>query len=481
VSLRLRLYLATVGLLAVVLLGLHLPPRLEVLWPHYAAWVLVIFFSEMLWSRAPGGGTWSLSSTAGLATVVLWGPAPALWIVGLGTLAAELLVLRKPPVRAAFNASQITITIWASALIFTLLGGPAAGVAVQPALAHGATAWRLVVPWIGLMAIYLVVNRALVSVAVAWSTDRPYLTALREDWFYQERLLEDAAAFLMSPLMVIAYTTIGYPGVVLFYVPLHMLLESDRRFVELREAQERLVRSEVMAAMGEMARGIGHELNNQLVPIHGRAQMLLRDAERDRFQNVARHAQIILEQSQRMAELSTTLRDFGRTKLTVEAVDMNALIGVTKEFVRTQNRFDAVEWDVRLREDLPLVKADKASIQRVLINLFLNAADAMGEGTSNGQRVISVVSDWDERAQVTVRVSDTGPGIPATVMPRLFTPNVTSKTKGTGLGLSTSHHIVEIHSGSLVAENLPGSGACFTMTLPVEGPGKLEPKTRAVG
>jgi signal transduction histidine kinase len=58
---------------------------------------------------------------------------------------------------------------------------------------------------------------------------------------------------------------------------------------------------------------------------------------------------------------------------------------------------------------------------------------------------------------------------------------VTSKTKGTGLGLSTSHHIVEIHSGSLVAENVPGSGACFTMTLPVEGPGKLEPKTRAVG
>jgi signal transduction histidine kinase len=471
-SLRLRLYLVAMALAAVALLGLHPLPRFEELWPHYGLWVAVIFLSETMWSRARGGGTWSLSSTAALATVVLWGPAAAIWIVMLGTLLAELLVLRKPPVRAIFNSTQMALTMWAAGLAFTLLGGPGSGVAGEPALASGAAAWWLVLPLLGLMGTYLVVNRALVTVAVAWSSDRSYLTALREDWFYRERLLEDAAAFLMSPLMVIAYAAIGYPGVVLFYVPLHMLLEADRRFVELREAQERLVRSEVLAAMGEMARGIGHELNNQLVPIHGRAQMLLKDAERARFDNVARHAQIILDQSRRMADLSTTLRDFGRTKLTVESVDLNALISTTMEFVRTQNRFDPIEWELRLRPDLPAVRADKASIQRVLINLFLNAADAMEEAGADGKRVLSVTSEWDERSRrVSVQVSDTGPGIAAAILPRLFRPNVSGKKRGTGLGLSTSHHIVEIHDGSLVAENLPGSGACFTMTLPIHGPG----------
>src|SRR4029077_10829410 len=126
------------------------------------------------------------------------------------------------------------------------------------------TALRLALPVLGLFLVYLVVNRALVATAVAWSAERPYLRGLREDWFYTERLLSDAAAFLLSPLMVISFQAIGYVGVALFYGPVRILNESHRRYLELQAAQRMLIHTERMAAKGEMAAEIGHELNNIL-------------------------------------------------------------------------------------------------------------------------------------------------------------------------------------------------------------------------
>ena len=111
--------------------------------------------------------------------------------------------------------------------------------------------------------------------AVAWSTERPYLRVLREDWFYAERLIEDAAAFLLRPLMVISFRSIDYAGVMLFFAPLYMIYLSSRRYIELRKAQDQMIQRERMAAKGEMAAEIGHELRQQLAAISGRAQMLL--------------------------------------------------------------------------------------------------------------------------------------------------------------------------------------------------------------
>ena len=115
----------------------------------------------------------------------------------------------------------------------------------------------------------------MVALAVAWSTDRTWWRVLREDWLYVARLEVDAASFLLVPLMVISFTAVGYPGVLLFYAPLFMLFQSDRRFHELKRAEEQNLRNARFAAKGELAAGIGHELNNQLVAITARAQMLL--------------------------------------------------------------------------------------------------------------------------------------------------------------------------------------------------------------
>jgi signal transduction histidine kinase len=472
-SSRLRFYLSAVGLIALALLVTHAPPDLPHRGAHYLGWTVICLLSELLWlSTLSGEGTVSMASTANLATLVLWGPDASMWIVSASTLVAVLFVQRKPWVRAVFNAAQSVITMAVGGLVFVLLGGPVGGLeAGGRVLAGSGGAAALVAPIIGLFGIYLLVNRALVAVAVAWSTDRPYLKVLREDWFYRERLLDDLASFFLSPLVVISYAAIGYVGVILFYAPLRMTYESQKRYVELRNAQNMLIHNERMAAKGEMAAEIGHELRNQLSAISGRAQLLLRDSERQAFTSVPRHAQIILEQSKRMETLSKGLMDFSSAELRIERVDVNALTQRSTEFVRSQNRFDGVEWDLRLAGDVPELRADPGQLQQVLLNLFINAADAMQENGAS-RKMISVVTDYDERArQVTVVVSDTGPGIPLNHVAKVFEPHFTTKAEGHGFGLSTSYRIVANHGGTISVESPPGRGASFTIALPIHGPG----------
>jgi hypothetical protein len=163
-------------LVAVALLLTHVPHDLEQRGGHYLAWVLLCALSDSMWLRALSGeGSSSMGSAAGLATAILWGMSPSMWIVGSSTWLAELIVQRKGWLRASFNASQVTITMWATCGVFALLGGPIGGLA-GVALAPGVRlALQLAVPILAMFATYLLVNRALVACAVAWSTERPYL------------------------------------------------------------------------------------------------------------------------------------------------------------------------------------------------------------------------------------------------------------------------------------------------------------------
>ncbi|HEY3216428.1 MAG TPA: ATP-binding protein [Candidatus Eisenbacteria bacterium] len=471
-SLRLRIYLVAVGLTAAILLGLYIPLDLDRRWIHYLLWTLICLLSETLWLTAISGeGTVSAASTANLAALVLWGQSASMWIVSASTLLANVFVQRKPWERALFNAAQIAIAMWAAGTAMIGLGGPVGGLEAGGRVGLGSAGPNLAAPFLGLIGAYMLVNRALVAVAVAWSTGRSYLRVLREDWFYRERLFDDMALFLLSPLVVISYGAIGYPGVLLFYAPLRITHESQRRFAELRNAQNLLIHSERMAAKGEMAAEIGHELRNQLVAISGRAQMLLRDAERQVFAHVSRHAQIILEQSKRVETMSKGLMEFSSAELKIQRVDVNALVQRSVEFVRPQNRFDGIEWDLRLTGHVPDLQADPGQLQQVFLNLFMNAADAMAEN-GTPRKAITVTSDFDDRSRrLRLEVTDTGPGIPAQVLPKVFDPKFTTRPEGHGFGLSTSYRIIANHGGSIIADSPPGRGACFTITLPVDGPG----------
>jgi signal transduction histidine kinase len=476
VSLKLRVFLIGVGLAAAITLIMTAPALAGPRWPHYLAWAVLCLIGESMTTEAPGRhGTWSLSSTVALASVVLWGTAPAVWITATSTLVSEKTLLRKSWVRAVFNSSQIALTIALAGWLFDLVARSTGGLeALPPAGARWAAAVRLA-PAIGSLVIgYHVINRALAGIPIAWSTGRPYLRALREDWFYTERLLNDAAAYLLSPLMVLAYNAISYLGVTLFYAPLYMIYLSDRRQLELRRAyealraaQERLIESELAAQIGELARTIGHDLNNVMTPISTRAQMLVRDAERGVWDNVARNAGIILEQTAVAGEMSRSLRDARLTEPKLARVDVNAVLRQAVEAVRGQPRLEGVEWSVVPGDDLPHVLADAVQIQRVLGNLFVNAAEAMNEASGLAEKRIHVESRWDrKRHRVWVVVSDTGPGIPADVLPRVFRPHFTTKKGGHGFGLSGSRQIALKHDGDLIAESPAGGGARFTLELP---------------
>jgi two-component system NtrC family sensor kinase len=120
---------------------------------------------------------------------------------------------------------------------------------------------------------------------------------------------------------------------------------------------------------------------------------------------------------------------------------------------------------------VPELRADPGQLQQVLLNLFINAADAMAEAEMP-RRVITVSQEYDERARhVNVRVADSGPGIPTSILSKVFEPHFTTKAEGHGFGLSTSYRIVTNHGGQISVDSGPGQGACFTVTLPLEGPG----------
>jgi signal transduction histidine kinase len=473
VSARLRIYVTFVGLVAITMLVLAFPADLELHWAHYVGWVVICVLAETMWLRvASGEGTVTMASTAGVATAMLWGFGPAMYIVAASTLIADLLILRKPWIRATFNAAQSAITIGLAVFVWSLLGAPLGGLESAVGLRQGeATAMRLVPPILALLGTYWLMNRALVTVAVAWSSGRSYLQVWREDWIYAERLLDDLAAFFLSPLMVISFQAVGYMGVILFYIPLRMVNESTRRYLELRGTQQQLIHSARMAAKGEIAAEVGHELRNQLVAISGRAQMLRRDAERDVFANVQRHADIILEQSKRMEVMSKNLMDFSGREVKIERADLNELVHKSIEFVRSQNRFDGVEWDVRLTEGELAAQVDPGQIQQVLLNLLMNAADAMNEKGTR-RKLIGVTSHLDERRRnLRIVVTDTGPGIAGSVIGRVFDPHFTTKPDGHGFGLSTSYRIIENHHGTIEAESPPGHGATFIITLPMHAHG----------
>ena len=207
-----------------------------------------------------------------------------------------------------------------------------------------------------------------------------------------------------------------------------------------------------------------------LVAISARAQMLMRDAAKQSFEQAPRHAEIIFEQSKRMGTLAQGLMDYTRSTVKLEPMDLNALLTKTMDFVQTDKRFRGVEWDVVLDPEVPQLRGDVGQLQGVFINLFVNAADAMGTQTT--RRAIIVRTRLDARTRMVVTtVQDTGPGIKKEHLPRMFEFMFTTKEDGHGFGLSTSYRTVMNHKGRFTVDSPEGSGAHFTVMLPLVAPG----------
>jgi len=473
VSRRLVLYVGSVVAVAIVLLALFPLEWRSPLLLQFLGWVLITVVAESLWlPTITGEGTDSMASAANFATVVLWGVAPSIWIVALSTALSDLVIRRRPGIRVLFNAAAMVIVMTAAGWVFALLGGPREG--ISPMLGKAARfevaqTIGLLIPLLGLGIVYRALNIVLVSVASGWGAERPILLVVREDFLYAEQIISDLALLFLSPLMVVSYAALSYPGIILFYVPLLVIRDSHRRYVELKKAQDQLVHSERMAAKGEMAAEIGHEISNYLAAISARAQMLTMELGKAEPEKISRHARIIMEQASNMAILTKGLMDFSHKEMRVVRVDVNDLIRRTADFVRPQNKFDQVEFALELTEGLPAITADPGQLQQVFINLFQNAAEAMIEkGTP--EKKITVTTGWNEPGEtVLLKVTDNGPGMSRAIVEKVFEPTFTTKPTGHGFGLSTCYRIAAAHRGRIWAESEVGRGATFSLVLPVGG------------
>ncbi|HVM72523.1 MAG TPA: ATP-binding protein [Anaerolineales bacterium] len=228
---------------------------------------------------------------------------------------------------------------------------------------------------------------------------------------------------------------------------------------ELRDAQEKLIRQEKLAVLGQMAGSVGHELRNPLAVINS-SIYYLKLVQPEAGEKIKEHHAIIERQLHIAEKIITDLLSFAHSvSAEREPVPVDRLVRATLE------RFPvppAVELVLELPEDLPMVFADPRQIEQVLGNLVVNACQAMGAG---GKLTISA---RQQRQMVSIAVKDTGMGITSENMQKLFEPLFTTKPKGIGLGLAVSKRLIEANDGKIEVLSQPGKGSTFTVSIPVK-------------
>jgi len=241
-------------------------------------------------------------------------------------------------------------------------------------------------------------------------------------------------------------------------------LEVYRDISSQRQIQSRLFHSERLAALGQMVSGVAHELNNALTSIFGYAQLVQRRTRGFEWETEAGH---ILAEAERAKRIARNLLLFARGSKSERApVKLNEIVERTLEIRAYELRLENIRVELDLDERLPEARADAAQIQQALLNLVVNAEQAIRQTKEGGHIWIRTKQIPENR--ITLEVADDGPGVPPEVILRIFDPFFTTKPAGvgTGLGLSILYGIVHQHGGEVSVENRPGGGAVFTLELP---------------
>jgi signal transduction histidine kinase len=244
---------------------------------------------------------------------------------------------------------------------------------------------------------------------------------------------------------------------------------------ETREIYHQLLQAEKMAALGQTISGVAHELNNPLATILSWSERLTQKTTLE--SSVRRGLEIIFSESERAARIVRNLLTFARKRQTTRAmVDVNQVIRETLALRAYEQRVTNITIIDALAAGLPHVFADGHQVQQVLLNLIINAEQAMLSANGRGILVVRTWHDADHES-VVLEINDDGPGIPDEVQPKIFDPFFTTKDvgKGTGLGLTVAYAIVQEHGGRIRLESPPGGGASFYVEFPVSGAKLSEP------
>jgi signal transduction histidine kinase len=237
----------------------------------------------------------------------------------------------------------------------------------------------------------------------------------------------------------------------------------NERTKELRDAQQRLLRAERLAAIGQLGASVGHELRNPLGIIKNSAyyiNMKLQDAD----EKVKKHLGIIEKEIARSNKIISDLMNFARDKkLALQKTHLNVIV---QDALSRTPAPDTVTVIVKLGGDLPPLMADPSQIEQVFINMISNAVQAVTSSSSVDSGGRLEISTKAEDGFVVTEFKDNGCGISEENLGKLFEPLFTTKTKGIGLGLAVSKRIVEAHEGSIEVESEVEKGTVFIVKLP---------------
>ncbi|MEW6208960.1 MAG: ATP-binding protein [Acidobacteriota bacterium] len=237
---------------------------------------------------------------------------------------------------------------------------------------------------------------------------------------------------------------------------------------EIEKAQQQLIQASKLAAIGELAAGVAHEINNPATTILSMSSFWLSQEHDGSTACEAEDVRQVLDQAQRIAQITSALLTFSRRQaLEIKPVPIDRVISTSLRLVDDLLAANRISVEKNLQPGLPSVLADEGSLIRVLENLFRNAIDAMSGG---GTLQIRTSRETYSGRQIRLEITDTGIGMEKETLARVFDPFFTTKEvgKGTGLGLAIVHGIIKEHQGIIAIESEPGAGTKVTIVLPAE-------------
>ncbi len=236
--------------------------------------------------------------------------------------------------------------------------------------------------------------------------------------------------------------------------------ELQRVYRELQDNIEHVKRAARMSALGHLSAGLAHEIRNPLASIEGAAAIVERNSPSTDQQR--EFLGIIQEESRRLNGLVTHFLEFARPKPpALQLTDMEALLESVIKLVSQTTLQSNTSFEQRFSSNLPHLKCDSEQLRQVVLNLMLNAIQAMPKGG----RITVSAKEEDERLHIQVR--DEGGGIPPDAVDSIYDPFFTTKATGTGLGLPIAYQMIEQHGGKLMLDENTPHGACFGIYLPL--------------
>jgi len=243
------------------------------------------------------------------------------------------------------------------------------------------------------------------------------------------------------------------------------ITERKRVEGELQRQREALYQTEKLAALGTLSAGIAHEMNNPLGIITSRIEVMLLDAEEQQLPaQVLDDLQVLHRATQRVARIATNLRSFARQVPREHMrIDLNAVVEETLLLMQKPLEVEGIRLTMELDPAIGPILGDASTLQQVLLNLVTNAREAMA---GRGGEIRIETGTAERPGWVRVLIRDTGPGISAEDLSKVFDPFYTTKRTGTGLGLSVSYGIIQDHHGTVDVQSSPGQGTTFVLAFP---------------